>query len=280
MTIDVTLASADGNGCNQDWAIATPTAVIVLDGVSSPDDMGTGCIHGVRWYVRQLGAALLRELSTTAGLRDCLATAIETVATTHAATCDLAHSGTPSATVAIVREHERTWEFLVLSDTTIVLDCHTDLQVISDDSVETVAVAEIRASRASHTGAEHDERLHQLIAAQRRVRNTAEGYWLAGSQPEAAQHAIVGSVALADVRRAAVLTDGAARLVEPFHITDWNGLLDILSSDGPRQLLRQLRCVEDSDPEGRRWARYKLKDDATVAYLTVTDRRRTSQAPD
>ena len=231
--------------------------------------MGSGCIHGVRWYVRQLGAALLQQLENPASLRDCLANAIKTVAMSHADTCDLAHSGTPSATVAVVRERERTWDFLVLSDTTIVFDCHTDLQVISDDSVETVAVAESRASRASHAGTpEHDERLHDLIAAQRRLRNTPDGYWLAGSQPEAAEHAIVGSIAIADVQRAAVLTDGAARLVDLFHITDWNGLLDILTNDGPRQLLRQLRRVEASDPTDRRWPRYKPRDDATVAYLT------------
>jgi hypothetical protein len=46
------------------------------------------------------------------------------VAVTHDTTCDLGQSGTPSATVAIVREGERTWDFLVLSDTTIVFDCH------------------------------------------------------------------------------------------------------------------------------------------------------------
>lgn len=240
----------------------------MLDGVSSPDDMGSGCIHGVRWYVHELGAALLRELSTTATLRDSLANAIDTVATSHAVTCDLAHSGTPSATVAIVREQELFWEFLVLSDTTIVFDCHAGLQVVNDDSVDTVAIAEIQASHECPAGAaDHDERLHDLISAQRRLRNTPAGYWLAGSQPEAAEHAIVGSIALADVRRAAVLTDGAARLVEPFRVTDWNGLLDTLSRDGPRELLRQLRRAEADDPEGRRWPRYKPSDDATVAYL-------------
>jgi hypothetical protein len=68
-----------------------------------------------------------------------------------------------------------------------------------------------------------------------------------------------------------VLTDGAARIVEPFRITDWNGLLDILSSAGPRQLLREVRRIEASDPEARRWPRYKPTDDATVVYLTVSD---------
>lgn len=268
----VTLLSAAGDGCNQDWAIATPTAVIVLDGVSSPDDMDTGCVHGVRWYVRQLGATILHELTSAASLRDCLAHAIEQVAASHAATCDLTHTGTPSATVAIVREYESAWDYLVLSDTTIVFDCRSGLRVVSDASIDAVATAEVRASRAHHTGtAEHAERIRDLITAQRRLRNTPEGYWLAGARPEAADHAIVGSVALADIRRAAALTDGAARLVDRFQITDWNGLLDILSSGGPPQLFRQLRRVEASDPEGRRWPRCKLSDDATVAYLTCAN---------
>src|SRR5215218_2187108 len=143
----VSLLSADGDGCNQDWAIATPTAVILLDGVSSPSDMDTGCVHGVRWYVRQLGAAILRELTSAASLRDCVAHAIEQVTASHAATCDVTHTGTPSATVAIVREHESAWTYLVLSDTTIVFDCHSGLRVVSDASIDAVAVAEVRASR-------------------------------------------------------------------------------------------------------------------------------------
>ncbi|MGH2942922.1 MAG: hypothetical protein ACRDLN_09165, partial [Solirubrobacteraceae bacterium] len=143
----------------------------MLDGVSSPDDMGSGCIHDVRWYVHQLGTALLQQLETPATLRECLAIAIKAVAASHAATCDLAHPGTPSATVAIVRERERTWDHLVLSDTTIVLDCHSGLHVVTDNSVETVATAESHASRTSQAGtAEHDQRLRDLIAAQRRLR--------------------------------------------------------------------------------------------------------------
>jgi hypothetical protein len=231
--------------------------------------MATGCIHDLRWYVRQLGAALLRELPTPADLRQCLAHAISTVTAAHADTCDTTHTGTPSATVAIVRERDNALDYLVLSDTTIIFDCYTDLHIITDDSVEQVAVTELNASRRQRAGTPaHDERLHDLIAAQRRLRNTPEGYWLAGSRPEAADHAITGSVPLTDLRRAAVLTDGAAQLVEPFRITDWPGFLDILNQRGPRQLIHQIRETEASDPHGQRWPRHKPHDDATIAYLT------------
>jgi hypothetical protein len=231
--------------------------------------MATGCIHGVRWYVRQLGAALSRELPTPADLRQCLAHAISTVTAAHADTCDVTHSGTPSATVAIVRERHQALDYLVLSDTTIIFDCYTDLHIITDDSVEQVAVTELNASRRQPAGTPaHDERLHDLITAQRRLRNTPDGYWLAGSRPEATDHAITGSVPLSDLRRAALLTDGAAQLVEPFHITDWPGFLDLLDARGPRQLIHQIREAEASDPHAERWPRHKRHDDATIAYLT------------
>jgi hypothetical protein len=211
-------------------------------------------------------AELLHQVAGPSDLRDCLANAITAVTASHANTCDITHNGTPSATAAIVREHADAWGYLVLSDTIIVLDCSSGVRVVTDDSV---AVAELAASRAHQAGTpDHDERLHDLITAQRRLRNTPEGYWLAGAQPDAASHALVGQVPLDDLHRAAVLTDRAARLAEPFHITDWNGLLDILSDSGPRQLLRQLRQAEASDPHGQRWPRHKPRDDATVAYLT------------
>jgi hypothetical protein len=231
--------------------------------------MATGCIHDVRWYVRQLGAALSHELATPTDLRQCLANAISTVTAAHADTCDITHSGTPSATVAIVRERDNALGYLVLSDTTIIFDCYTDLHIITDDSVEQVAVTELNASRRQRAGTPaHDKRLHDLIAAQRRLRNTSEGYWLAGTRPEAADYAITGSVPLTDLRRAALLSDGAAQLVEPFQITDWLGFLDILNKRGPRQLIGQISEAEASGPDGQRWPRHKPHDDATIAYLT------------
>ena len=68
--------------------------------------------------------------------------------------------------------------------------------------------------------------------------------------------------------RAAVLTAAAARLVEPFHITDWNGLLDILTSDGLRQISVAFVKSRRANPEGRSRRRYKPRDDTAVACLS------------
>jgi hypothetical protein len=66
--------------------------------------------------------------------------------------------------------------------------------------------------------------------------------------------------------RAAVLTDGASRLVDRFEQSDSVEILDHLSAEGPRRLLEMMRRTEGTDPNGERWRCGKVNDDATVAY--------------
>lgn len=80
---------------------------------------------------------------------------------------------------------------------------------------------------------------------------------------------MIGSVALDHVRAVGLLSDGASRLVDRFGIADWPQTLDILATDGPGALIRQVRAVEESDPAGQRWPRGKVYDDATAAYCSA-----------
>ena len=66
------------------------------------------------------------------------------------------------------------------------------------------------------------------------------------------------------LRRFAVLTDGAARIVNPFGEMSWAGLLDLAETESPETVLRRVREVEVSDPLGVRWPRNKRSDDATL----------------
>lgn len=110
-----------------------------------------------------------------------------------------------------------------------------------------------------------DDRLDHLedysIAGIGAVRNTPEGFWLASTKPEAARHAVAGSVSLAaqPVQAAAVLTDGAATLVER-HKQSWEAVFRILES-GPVELVRRTR---EADEAGVGASRGKRHDDATA----------------
>lgn len=88
---------------------------------------------------------------------------------------------------------------------------------------------------------------------------------MAAANPTVVDHAVEGR--LTDFERAALLTDGATRLVETFKVLRWASLLDLLASAGPRELIRRTRKIEASDPAGVRWPRNKQSDDATVVYI-------------
>ncbi len=264
------VAFASGSGShwsNEDWVAATPDALVLLDGLSTPPGFDTGCIHNTQWYVRSLGTVLLRLLTTDSGqpIASCLAQSIAQVADLHTDTCDLSHIGTPSATVAILRTGPPNVQYLVLSDALVVLDTHDGIQVITDPSVNHAAANERNALLRERIGTPgHTERKTEMVAAQRKLRNVPGGYWIAAATPEAAQHSLIGEVACDNIRRAAVLSDGAASLVE-YELVTWAGLLDLLEEHGPLELIRRIRAAEASDPYGERWPRYKTGDDATAA---------------
>jgi hypothetical protein len=269
--MQVTLASRrspDAIG-NEDFIAATPSVVVVVDGASVPPGLGTGCTHGTAWFAHRLGTQLLALLSTEADRSpaDSLAQAITDVAGLHAHTCDLSHPGSPSATVAILREQPEAVDYLVLGDTTVLLEEPAGIRVVTDDRLENVASVQHSAMHQHATGsADHDRSFAELVTEQRRHRNHPDGFWVASTDPSAAQHALTDTTPCDGLQRAAVLSDGATRLVDRFGLLDWPSFLDVLAEQGPDAIIAQVRAAEGSDPDGQRWPRGKRHDDASVAF--------------
>jgi hypothetical protein len=269
--MQVTLASRRSPDAtsNEDFIAATAHVVVVIDGASVPSGLATGCGHGTAWFAHRLGVQLLALLTTQAdnSPADGLAQAITDVAALHADTCDLSHPGSPSATVAVLREQPDTIDYLVLGDTTVLLEESAGIRVVTDDRLEQVAAVQHGAMHEHATGsADHDRSFAELVTEQRRHRNHPDGFWVASTDPDAARHALTDTVARDGLRRAAVLSDGATRLVDRFGLLDWPSYLDVLAEQGPDAIIAQVREAEDSDPEGQRWPRGKRHDDASAAY--------------
>lgn len=255
---------------NEDWVGATPDTIVVLDGLSAPEGVG-GCHHGTPWYVARLGERLLIHASNRdLSLRDALAHAITEVASLHADSCDLTDPGTPSSTVAVVRTRKSALEALVLADSPVVIETPHGPEVLTDPRVEDVVAKEREAALTAGPG-EKTQRLAELVRAQRAVRNTPNGYWIAQATADAAAHAITKDWPVRDVARATVMTDGASCLVDTYQLASWGDLLTLLSTQGPRGVINRVREAEATDPDGRRWPRYKASDDIAIAYWdTIT----------
>ncbi|MCX5398057.1 protein phosphatase 2C domain-containing protein [Streptomyces sp. NBC_00102] len=255
---------------NEDFVAVTDDLVVVLDGATVPGGLDTGCSHGTRWFTRKLGGRLLSLLAPEPGLplADALAEAISTTADEHGRSCDIAHPGHPSATVALLRENEDAYEYLVLGDSSVVLDLPEGVRVVTDNRFDDVAVAEHRALAAVPLGTdEHAEALRALALELRVHCNVPGGYWVAAAAPQAAHEALTGSAPRSSVARAAVLTDGASIIADTFGELKWPELLDVLAgADGPAELIRRVRTAELADPQGLRQPRNKVHDDATAVF--------------
>ena len=122
---------------------------------------------------------------------------------------------------------------------------------MTDRRVDAFAQAEESAIREHPIGSpEHQARVDELVAAQRRHRNQPGGYWVAEAKPTAAYEAVAGSLSRSLITRAALLSDGVACLVDRYGAGDWSWLLTVLQDHGPGRLIARARELESSDPSG------------------------------
>ena len=268
--VKVVMASSPGHvgRPNEDFVGAVPGAVVLLDGAGIPGTESI-CRHGVAWYAHTLGATLLGQLSREPGsdLDAALAESIGQVARRHRHTCDIANPSSPQSTVAITRFDEDRVDFLVLADVFVVLDSsESGPQVVTDSREVGVRNECSSVLRGLLTGTPEYERTKlSVIDAFRARRNQPGGYWIAKDDPNAAMQAVTGSVPLGQLNGAALLSNGASRIVDPYGLAAWPVVLDLLRTMGPDEILRRVREAEAgaTDPV----ADVRLPDDATVAYV-------------
>jgi len=266
--VRVTASSEPGSpdGPNEDAFFVSPdgATVAIFDGATARTS--TGCTHGVAWYTHSLAGALASHAKLPPA--KALAASITDTAARHRHTCDLAHPGTPSAAVGIVQARRRTLRYLLLGDVTLVLDLGHGIRVLTDNRVHRTARAERYAADELPSGSpEKAQALVRMKQAELTARNVAGGYWVAAADPAIVAHAIPGDLPRQRLQQAALLSDGAARAVDPFQLCDWHGLLTILATAGPGELIRQVRAAEATDPGGTRWPRNKIHDDATAVLI-------------
>ncbi|WP_329085143.1 protein phosphatase 2C domain-containing protein [Actinomadura citrea] len=229
---------------NEDFVAAGPGWVVLLDGATAPQGVDSGCRHDPAWLVRRLGGRIAALLALEDGkpLPDLVAEAIKVTGEAHTETCDLGNPDSPSATVSLLRRRGGAVEWYVLADSPIVVDVG-EIRVFRDDRVDHLP---------SYT-----------LEGVRRSRNSPGGFWVASTRPEAAYEGLTGEVPVEGLRRAAVLSDGASRLVERFGQMGWGDLLRLLDEEGPRELVRRTRAAEAAATA----ARGKRYDDATAVFV-------------
>lgn len=248
----------------EDRIIESPHGVIVLDGASAFDP--AACAAGE--YVDVLGAELAQRLDVGTDLQFVLFQAI----TTTARRLQLEPNNAPSSTVAIARIGDSTLDILVLGDTAIVVGntdgTHT---VVVDDRLSALQLPESAHYRSRlREGSGYDDTHREILKAlqrrQREQRNRLGGYWIAGADTSAANHAITVRFPLSSVTWVVCATDGAYDPLVELTVP-WNQIAQ-RDSDDLHDLLAGLHTWEaESDPDGQQFPRAKRHDDKAAAVL-------------
>ena len=244
MQISHTSQASPDAAANEDFVLASERFVVVLDGATD-SGLPNGCVHDVAWLARRLGGRLAAVLveQPDLPLREVLRQGITGTRALHPQ-CDLDNPNSPSSTVAMVRLGSGTLDCLVLADSPVAVQTQDGELLLLDDD------------RNAHLPAYDRESVARL-------RNTDEGFWVAGTRPEAADRALTAAVPLARVRRFALVTDGVSRLVERYG-WDWPQLLDTLEKQGPAAAVAAVREAERAAAPGS--FRGKRHDDATAVF--------------
>jgi len=108
------------------------------------------------------------------------------------------------------------------------------------------------------------------LRAARNLVNTPKGGYLFGPDVVAADHAGKSRIRVAARAHIMLVTDGFLALAGDYRRYDVEGLLKASVERGLVPLGCELRAIEDGDPEGRQYPRFKKSDDATAVLVKLT----------
>jgi hypothetical protein len=109
------------------------------------------------------------------------------------------------------------------------------------------------------------------LRAARNLVNTSRGGWLFGPDVTAADHSETRRADIPAGTHLLLVTDGFLALVSDYRRYDIDALLDAAKHAGLAALGRELRAVENDDPEGVQFPRFKKSDDATALLLQAVE---------
>jgi serine/threonine protein phosphatase PrpC len=103
----------------------------------------------------------------------------------------------------------------------------------------------------------------------REIVNTSDGYWLLGADATVSDHLNMTTLRLDGDATVLLATDGFYALTEDYKHYGDRELIATSQVVGLATLGRELRAIEDKDPDGVRYPRMKKSDDATALLVKI-----------
>jgi serine/threonine protein phosphatase PrpC len=269
-----------GDKVNDDRGSALAASAWVLDGTTglSAERLFPGASDAA-WFA-ETADALLHRLAPAAAdgatlLQDLVRELHEECQRSALGALDGADVDMPAASLALARLDGATLETVMLGDCKILL-CRQDGTVAALDhsGVAPFDAKVVAALTALQRAGETDlrklkPRLARIIRDNRRWKNRPGGYGVLADDPACLAFAETAQWPVADITYVLLASDGFYRLVDTYRVMTPLELMAAALSQGVPPLYRQLRQIEDADPDCVAHPRIKPRDDATALLLRL-----------
>lgn len=181
----------------------------------------------------------------------------------------------PSSSISIIRYNHEYLEYFILGDCCILYKDSDRVQRIYDDRVSRLdkrVIERITEIRETKKVSALEARLMCLedLKRNRQLKNTREGYWVLGFDEEAVCHALTGKLAVHNKINICMITDGFSQYYDTFNLAENEAeFFKKLENEDVKDLLLQMRRVQDMDEFCEKYPRLKKSDDATLVYLEL-----------
>ena len=125
-----------------------------------------------------------------------------------------------------------------------------------------------RTAKMSSAAGINRPEIEPLLRAARNRINSGRN-WLFSPDPRAAGHVTHRTATLGDGALLLIASDGFLALTTDYGAYDMPGLMAAAKSKGLAALGAELRAIEETDPLGEKFSRFKKSDDATAVLLRV-----------
>lgn len=276
--IDTLSIPGDPLKANDDAFGHADNAAVVIDGATSLGDPLMPGESDAAWLAHFGARRLIAHVKDGDGPQDALRHALADAKKSYEALRKRPPAEqweSPHASMAFAFDVQDGFDFLWFGDCAGLIK-HPDapVEILGESLKHKTSESERAAKLAKETGLApaSSRNLPEFLPALRKARNRLNSgkYWVFSPEPKAAE--FVGSKHIAAPRGTYLLlaTDGFLALVTDYGRYTANTLMDKAIGKGLRILADELREIEDADPQGHKYPRFKKSDDATAVLLKLS----------
>ena len=263
---------------NEDAFAAEPFAAVVLDGATMVNDPLLPGRSDAAW-IAQFGARrLLAHLrdgnASRAALRHALADAQHSFEGLRRREPQERYE-MPCASMMLVSPRDGGFDALWYGDCAALVlrpggTCEIIGHAFDKKASEANDAARLAAEHAmAPVGALARAEFLPLFRASRNKVNLPGGTWLFAPMAEVSEHVSRNAVAAPQSTLVLLCTDGFLALASDYGAYKADALAEAVGSRGLKALGEELRAIEEADPEGRKFPRFKKGDDASAVLLKI-----------